>query len=173
MWTRPQRDRVTGPEPEATVALIDLPRDARRPAGPRFGALVHAALALVAFDAGADQVREMAEVQGRVLGATGEEVASAAAVVSSVLGHEIVARARAASAVRRETPVTFVTDDGTLLEGTVDLAFEEGGRWMVVDFKTGRELEESLDAYQRQVRLYADIIARVTGQEAEAVLMRI
>jgi len=155
------------------VSLIDLPRDPARPAGLRFGALVHAVLALVPLDAAADQVREMAALQGRVLGAAPDEVAAAAGVVSAVLGHEIVARARAAGAVRRETPVTFMTGAGTLLEGTVDLAFEEQGRWTVVDFKTDRELEEMPDAYRRQVRLYADIIAAATRQPAEAVLMRI
>ncbi len=165
------RSKAQSPEPG--VSVIDLPRDAGRPAGPRFGALVHATLALVALDAGADQVREMAGLQGRVLGATEGEVAAGATVVTAVLDHEIVTRARRSAALRRETPVTGVTGDGTLLEGTVDLAFEEGGRWIVVDFKTDRELEESLDVYRRQVRLYADIIAEATGQPAEAVLMRI
>ena len=60
-----------------------------------------------------------------------------------------------------------------LLEGTVDLAFEEGGRWVVVDFKTDREIGDQLDVYRRQVRLYADVISRATGVPADAILMRI
>ena len=30
--------------------------------------------------------------------------------------------------------------DGTLVEGIVDLAFEEAGEWTVVDYKTDREI---------------------------------
>ncbi len=158
------------------VTVLDVPRVAERPSGARFGALVHAVLALVALDAGAGAVREMAELQGRILGAPPDEIAAATEVVGVVLGHDILKRATAAAAAgrcRRESPLVVRAEDGTLLEGTVDLAFEEDGRWVVVDFKTDRELEEQLDAYRRQVRLYADVIARVTGAPADAILMRI
>jgi len=118
----------------------------------------------------------VAALQGRVLGAPPAEVASAVDVALRVLAHELLGRARDAAAAgrcRRESPVTCRTGDGTLLEGTVDLAFEEARRWVVVDFKTDRELEESLDTYRRQVGVYADIIAAATDRPADAVLMRI
>ena len=136
-------------------------------------------LALVALDAGAGDVREMAELQGRILGAPADEVDAAAQVAVAVLGHDVLQRARAADAAgrcRRESPLVVRTDEGPLgilLEGTVDLAFEEDGRWVVVDFKTDREIGGQLDAYRRQVRLYADVIARATGAPADAILMRI
>ena len=60
-----------------------------------------------------------------------------------MLGHDLLARARRAAArgaCRRETPVTLTLEDGTLVEGVVDLAFEEDGAWIVVDYKTDREL---------------------------------
>ena len=167
----PGAPEARSPKPEAGVALVDLERSASRPSGARFGALVHAVLALVALDAGADDVREMAELQGRILGAPPEEVAAAAEVAAAVLGHDVLARARAAAAAgrcRRESPLVVRADDGTLLEGAVDLAFEEDGRWVVVDFKTDRELEDQLEAYRRQVRLYADVIAQATGTPADA-----
>ena len=64
--------------------------------------------------------------------------------------------------------------DGTLIEGVVDLAFEESGEWTVVDYKTDRELAASgEDQYRRQVALYASAIALATGQTAHAVLMRV
>jgi len=69
--------------------------------------------------------------------------------------------------------VTAVEDDGTLIEGNVDLAFEQNGGWTVVDFKTDHELRGALEVYRRQVRLYAGMIARATGRPARAVLMRV
>jgi len=62
---------------------------------------------------------------------------------------------------------------GTLIEGIVDLAFEEAGRWMVVDFKTDVDLRQRQSDYARQVRLYADAIAAATGLPADAAILQI
>jgi len=69
--------------------------------------------------------------------------------------------------------VTHRQPDGTLLEGVVDLAFEENGEWVVADFKTDREIEDRLDDYRRQVSLYAAAVAAATGQPARGVLIRL
>ena len=55
------------------------------------------------------------------------------------------------------------------------MAFREDGAWTVVDYKTDRDLEEesAIDVYRRQVALYAEMIARATGDPASAVLMRV
>jgi len=92
--------------------------------------------------------------------------------VARALAHPILERARHADACRRETPVTLGEEDG-LTEGVVDLAFREGEVWTVVDFKTDRELAESLPLYRRQVSLYAAAIAAATGQPARGVLLRV
>jgi ATP-dependent helicase/nuclease subunit A len=64
--------------------------------------------------------------------------------------------------------------DGTLVEGTVDLAFQERGEWIVVDYKTDRELaSEGEDKYRRQIALYAGAIAQATGQRTAGVLVRV
>ena len=160
------------PEPE----LLELARGGRRPAGPRFGALVHAVLAAVPLDAGPDGIREIAQLQSRLLGAAESEVESAAGVASAALAHPLFDRVRRAAAsgeCRREAPVTMRGEDGVLVEGVVDLAFRDGDTWVVVDFKTDRELETALDVYRRQVQLYADMVARATGSPARPVLMRV
>jgi ATP-dependent helicase/nuclease subunit A len=72
-----------------------------------------------------------------------------------------------------ETPVTFQEDDGTIVDGVVDLAFRDGDRWTVVDFKTDRELEKELPVYRRQVGIYAEVIAAATGLPVAAVLMSV
>jgi ATP-dependent exoDNAse (exonuclease V) beta subunit len=113
----------------------------------------------------------------RVLGLSDEEASAAASVVERLLTHDVLARARdadARGACRRETPITWTGPDGTLVEGIVDLAFEESGEWTVVDYKTDREIAASgEDRYRRQVALYASAIAQATGRPAHGVLMRV
>jgi ATP-dependent exoDNAse (exonuclease V) beta subunit len=55
----------------------------------------------------------------------------------------------------------------------VDLAYEDGLGFVVVDFKTDRELDGALDRYQRQVRIYAAAVAAATQRPTRAVLMRV
>ena len=163
---------VSVAEPE----LLELDRRGLRPAGPRFGALVHAVIAAVPLDAGPAGIEQIAGLQGRLLGAVESEVDAAAQAAASALAHplfERVRRAAAAGECRREAPVTMRGDDGVLVEGVVDLAFRDGGAWVVVDFKTDQELETALDVYRRQVQLYADMVARATGSPARPVLMRV
>ena len=63
-------------------------------------------------------------------------------------------------------------EDGRLLEGVVDLAFEHDGTWTVVDFKTDEDPSRELDAYSRQVGMYAAGLGRVcSGVSRGAVLV--
>ena len=120
-----------------------------RPGGTRFGALVHALLADVPLsDAGPDVLERLASAHGRVLGAEPSEVAAAQQVVQEVLAHPLLrAAAEAAVAGRcyRETPVTWRLDDGALVEGNVDLAYERDGGMVVIDFKTDREVRGAIE----------------------------
>jgi ATP-dependent exoDNAse (exonuclease V) beta subunit len=155
--------------------MVEIERDLERPTGPRYGALVHAVLATIPLDASRRQIDEVAGLQGRILGATAQEVESAGKVIESVLGHPLMARARESARqgrCRRESAVTL-SREGTLVEGVADLAFLESDTWTVVDFKTDRELERRLEDYRKQVSLYAEAIALATGQKAEAILMRV
>ena len=172
------RRQVAGrvPASMAEPELVEIDRGRRRPAGPRFGALAHAVLAAAPLDAGPAEVEHVARLQGRLLGAAGDEVEAAARAAAAAFAHPLfdrVRRASAAGACRREAPVTMRADDGVLVEGVVDLAFRDGDAWVVVDFKTGRELEAAFDVHCRQVQLYADMVARATGRPARPVLMRV
>ncbi len=164
------------PAPADEPELLELEGRARRPAGPRFGALVHAVLAAVSLDADRDALGQVARLQGRLLGASGSEVEAAAEAAGAGLAHPLfdrVRRAAAAGECRREAPVTMRSDDGVVVEGVVDLAFRDGDAWVVVDFKTDQELAAGLDVYRRQVQIYADMVARATGGPARGVLMRV
>ena len=169
-------DRGSG---RPNVEVIQMPVAADRPSGMRFGSLVHAVLATVPFD-GTVAPLDVAHLHGRTLGATEDEIAATAAVVTKTLAHPILRRAHEAMGrgdCRREVPVAARDDDGTLVEGVIDLTFfeviDDTGTWTVVDFKTDRELEIALDVYKRQVALYAGMITRATGQHAVPVLIRV
>jgi len=159
------------------VDIIDVAsrEHSERPGGIAFGVLVHGVLAQAPFDASPPALADLASLEARALGLSEEEAGAAASVVTRLFSHDLLRRARAADArgaCRRETPVTCVLPDGTLIEGVVDLAFEEGGAWTVVDYKTDRELAAvGEDRYRRQVALYVTAIAQATGQRASGVLV--
>ena len=106
-----------------------------------------------------------------------DDAAAAGAIVERVLGHDLLARARRADArgaCRRETPVTLTLEDGTLVEGVVDLAFEEdGGGPSSTTRRIAKSPTSGEEQYRRQLTLYASAIERATGQPATAVLVRI
>lgn len=158
------------------VEVIEIARHPDRPRGLRFGALVHATLAAVPWNADDAQLHDIAALHARILGSDEEESSAAAAAVRSVLAHPYMIRVREAwtkGNCRRETPVTLMLEAGTLIEGILDLAFFEQDHWTVVDFKTDWELEKELDRYKRQVALYASSIERATGQPCTGVLIKI
>ena len=140
--------------------------------GPGFGSLVHAVLASLLTSPGAT-VPLIANMQARVFGCTPEEASAAAEVVEGALSHPFFSRVRRASRIRSETPVTHRLAGGTMIEGVVDLAFEENNTWIVADFKTDREIEGRLDDYRRQIALYVAAVQESTGQPARGVLVRV
>ncbi|HWP98914.1 MAG TPA: UvrD-helicase domain-containing protein, partial [Vicinamibacterales bacterium] len=154
----------------ARVEAIGVPLPAERPSGPRFGTLVHAVLAVAPLDADEPAVRRIAAVQGRLLAAPAAEVEAAAETALAFLAHPLVRRAAAATGLRRELPVAFTLPGGELVEGTVDLVFEEDGRLVLVDFKTDAGAAE-IARYRRQAQLYAIALGRAWGRPVEAVLL--
>ncbi len=161
------------PIPVASEALTPEPG---RPTGRRFGALVHAMLAIVPLDATQAMVERVATQRGRLLGASTDEVEAAAVTVTATLGLPVMRRAQEAEqrgGCRREIPVSITDRAGTVVDGVVDLAFQEHDQWFVVDFKTDLELEDRVEHYRHQVRLYACAIARATGLTTSGILVHV
>jgi ATP-dependent helicase/nuclease subunit A len=162
-------------ELEGDVRVVEIAVGVR-PFGPRFGSLVHAVLATIPLDGDAAQVSASAQLHGRILGASAEEIEAARTTVTTALQHPLIERARKAAAqgaCHREIPLTLREEDGTLIEGLADLAFRENGKWIVVDFKTDQELATALERYRRQVAIYATAISKVTSSSSEAFLFRL
>ena len=78
-------------------------------------------------------------------------------------------------AARREVAVLLRLPNRTLAEGILDLAFREeearGPAWIVVDFKTDREIGMRQPDYERQVGLYAQAISKATGEPSNPRLL--
>jgi ATP-dependent helicase/nuclease subunit A len=171
IWTGVPLDAV-----ETTEALGD-PGDRHLAGGPAFGLLVHEMLAQLPLDADRARVEAAAGQQARILGLGIEVMQEATATVIRVLAHDTMRRASQAERrgeCRRETPITYTLSDGTMVEGVVDLAFREVDHWVVVDFKTDREIsEQGGERYRRQVAVYCAAIARATGEPAVGRILRI
>ena len=145
-----------------------------RPGGRRFGTLVHAALSEVPLDAAAAEVSRVVMLKGRLLGSDPAELRAAKDAVAAALDHPLLRSAAKSKAVRRESPVALKLDDGTLAEGVIDLAFvEDGGGWVVIDFKTDTELDGHRAQYEAQVSVYLRAISQATGKSARGVLLSV
>jgi ATP-dependent exoDNAse (exonuclease V) beta subunit len=70
-------------------------------------------------------------------------------------------------------PIVWRDSEGLLIEGVIDLAFEQAGTWMVIDFKTDEEFRGDEPVYRRQVGMYAAAINAANGAPVAALLMRV
>jgi ATP-dependent helicase/nuclease subunit A len=153
------------------VKFEALPKAAGRSAGSRFGTLVHVILRDAALD-GAD-IDKLAKVHGRVLGATDQEIEHAAEATAAALKHPLLERARKSKICRRELPILLKLEGNRILEGVIDLAFEENGTWHIVDFKTDAEIGPSRKRYENQLRWYCFALARLNNAPVEAHLLSV
>ena len=157
------------------IEIVDVPKPVGRPFGPAFGSLVHAVLATAPLTADADIVHATARTQARVLVASEQEAVAAADAVIAVLRHPLFDRARASAAegrCSREVPVLWVAPDGTLVEGTVDLAFRDKNGLTIVDFKTDRDPFDDVEPYRNQLGIYARALSN-PAEPTELVLVRL
>jgi len=137
-----------------------------------FGSLVHRILEWIPLgddddtDASAERVRSMAQALAPSLGLDAEGAARAAEAATRALALPVMARARRASRIWRELGLWF-PDGADLVEGKVDLVFEEDGGLVVVDYKTDHLSAEQARAqaahHAPQLQLYGRGLARATG----------
>jgi ATP-dependent exoDNAse (exonuclease V) beta subunit len=146
----------------------------------RAGAASAPSYILAAVDLGADlnAIRTSAVMNGKLVAATEQEIEAAIATVSAALTHPILRRAAGnstKSGLPRETPVLLRRENGSLVEGVVDLAFREDtsdlAGWTIVDFKTDREFETVSARYIAQIGLYLEAVESATGSPVRGVLL--
>jgi ATP-dependent helicase/nuclease subunit A len=150
----------TAPPPAATAGA----------GGRDFGRLVHRLLEWVPLedaDAGrGDRVRAMAEALAPSFGLDPEAAGRAAQQVERALGLPILDRARRSARVWRELSLWF-PDGADLVEGIVDLVFEEDGRLVVVDYKSDAIAADQAITqaahHAPQLQLYGRGLAQAAG----------
>jgi ATP-dependent exoDNAse (exonuclease V) beta subunit len=143
-------------------------RGRREGEGRRLGALVHATLAAVDL-ARPEDAASLAETLAARRGLPLDLVSAAVRRVRRALDGPVLARARRASWVAQEWPVTAEVD-GALVDGRVDLVFEEAEGLVVVEFKVEGDARDEGDA-DEQARLYARAVARATGRRVHETLV--
>lgn len=152
------------------VRFESVAKHAARPAGPRFGTLAHT---ILRDTLRVEDVAELAAVHGRVLGATAPEIEHASQAVAGALKHPLIERARKSRLCRREFPILLKLEGNRVLEGVIDLAFEENGIWHIIDFKTDAEIAPARSRYENQLRWYSLALARLNEAPVEAHLLSI
>ncbi len=150
--------------------------------GTRFGTLVHDVFEAVPFaalsagDAAALETVVRAAAGLASINGLGDGAAEAVTgLVSRGLATDVMLRAASASRCWKEVPVVTEVDDG-LLEGTIDLLFEDGDGLVIVDYKTNIPGEGGIEAltehYTPQMRDYASAVRHATGRTVvRAVLL--
>jgi ATP-dependent helicase/nuclease subunit A len=164
---------AAGAPGDVRIRFETVRRTPGRSAGPRFGTLVHTILRDTPLEGGEQALKELAEVHGRVLGATEREIQDAAKSVAAALKHPLLERARTAGTMRCELPIILKLEANRILEGVIDLAFEENGTWHVVDFKTDAEIGADRRRYENQLRWYCVALARLNNTPVEGHLLSV
>ncbi|MCF6508326.1 DNA helicase UvrD [Blastococcus sp. MG754426] len=147
---------------------VELPAWSKGRYGTAIGRAVHGVLQQIDLATGSgldDAVAAQCVAEGVEMHA---DVVTA--LVRSALESEIVQRA-AAREHWREMYVGTVQDDGTVLEGYVDLVYrEDDGSLVVIDYKTDAIPAEAVAAraqyYAPQLRSYATVLSAATGNTA-------
>ncbi|HKZ32637.1 MAG TPA: PD-(D/E)XK nuclease family protein, partial [Vicinamibacteria bacterium] len=151
----------TAPPPVATVAAAG---------GRDFGNLVHRLLEWVPLEDGdgarAGRVRAMALALAPSFGLGAGAAHRAGEQVERVLSMPLIDRARRATRVWRELPLWF-PDGAHLVEGKVDLVFEEDERLVVVDYKSDaiadEQALEQAAHHAPQLQLYGRGLTQALG----------
>ena len=180
-------------EPEETHGAEDRPpapsvSDPTTLRGYEWGSAVHGTLAAAAQGVEGDALEFIARAllveYERPLDAQGAptELAELMSLVGRVRESELWRRAERARVRLPEVPFAVEragTRDGGIprfVEGVIDLAFREPDGWVIVDYKTDvgddPDFPRRRRAYRRQVDLYAECWAAVTGEPVkERVLL--
>ncbi len=132
--------------------------------GRAIGKATHAVLeqANLATGSGLDRLAEAEAVRNGVPG----QAQLIKQLARNAVDSPLVKRAAEAAKVYREVPFA-VSIDGTVLEGFIDLAFDDGSGLVIVDYKTDdvpeAELAAHADRYRLQVGAYALAAREVFG----------
>ena len=159
-------------ESDAEIDSEDMQPSRRGRGGAPLGRAVHAVLQTIDLETG-DGIQNTARAQATAEGIPQrqseiEELAQAA------IDSDAVRRAVASGRYWREAHIAAPIGDG-VLEGFIDLLFEEDGELVIVDYKTDAIDQNSTEyiantRYREQAGSYALITEQVTGKRVKDVI---
>ena len=159
-------------EADADVETADIQPSRRGRGGAPLGRAVHAVLQTIDLETG-EGIENTARAQATAEGIPGSR-ADIAALAWTAVNSDAVRRAVSSGRYWREAHIAAPIGDG-VLEGFIDLLFEEDGELVVVDYKT-----DAIDAnaaeyiansrYREQAGSYALITERVTQKRVKDVV---
>jgi ATP-dependent helicase/nuclease subunit A len=169
-------ERPFVPVPATRVAARTAPPPVvagRTGGGRAFGSLVHRVMEWIPLDA-PDCAAALAAALAPAFGVDADGARRAASAAERALALPVMERARRAARVWRELPLCF-PDGDELVEGTLDLVFEEDGQLVLVDYKTDPIGEDqAIDQaahHAPQLQLYGRGLAQASGQRVKERLV--
>lgn len=102
-----------------------------------------------------------------------EEAGELALLAQQSLAHPLLKRVRHADRIFREVPFS-INLDGNIVEGKIDLIFQEDGDWVILDYKTDQVSKENLEErflmYREQGVYYGRAIEKISGRRVKEVI---
>ena len=174
--------RASVPAAESVTGMLKLAKEEAEGGGAYYrtgrggtnlGRAVHSVLQVIDLTTGAgldDLSRAQAAAEG--IADKWQEVAKLA---RNGLESPVVRRAVASGNYHREVFVS-APYEGKLLEGFMDIIFEEEGGLVIADYKTDaidneEEHPQKKETYERQAGLYAKLANQVTGKKVKEVVL--
>ena len=159
-------------ESDADTEIEDITPSRRGRGGAPLGRAVHAVLQTIDLKSG-DGIANTARAQATAEGIP-QMQSEISALVWAAVNSDIVRRAVASGLYWREAHIAAPIGDG-VLEGFIDLLFEEDGELVIVDYKTDAidaNAAEYIanDRYREQAGTYALITEQVTGKAVKDVV---
>jgi ATP-dependent exoDNAse (exonuclease V) beta subunit len=149
---------------------LDFSRDSEEEGGISFGLAFHGVMEHLDLSGGSN-LKELCRIQTFEHSIPGS-AEKLEAVARHCLGHPLMDRVRRSPRQFREVPFSVFLE-GNLVEGKIDLLFEEGGGWVIVDYKTdgvsGEDLERRFQSYREQGLWYARAVREAAGCEVKEV----
>ena len=159
-------------ESDADIDSEDMHPSRRGRGGAPLGRAVHAVLQTIDLETG-DGIEDTARAQATAEGIPGSQ-ADIAKLARAAVNSDAVRRAVSSGRYWREAHFAATVGEG-VLEGFIDLLFEEDGELVIVDYKTDAIDESSTEyiansRYREQAGSYALITEQVTGKRVKDVI---
>jgi ATP-dependent exoDNAse (exonuclease V) beta subunit len=155
---------------QAQGATVRPPAETAK--GVRFGTLVHRLFEVTDWD-NPEDLMHLAAAEIVALDLSEAEAQDAVEIVHRALKSPLISRVLSSDGYYKEVPFTY-KQDGTLVEGKIDVVFREHGSVYVIDFKTDRIARKDLKAraehYRGQAETYGGAIQAALGVQPEQII---